>query len=144
MPNQCHTSTVLGLHLKQGPGTLERKMTEVWKVKMEVQGDICVFQCMNWGHQPDVLSLNEADEEHVFFVGGSCVGVISLRCRTGNVSFWYYTPNVFIAHCVSEHTHACKNTIYPVYFPDEQHDAIHKGFVWFLQHSSCHASFVES
>lgn len=39
-----------------------------------------------------------------------------------------------------------RSTIYALYFPPEQHSAIHKALAWFfsfffLQHSSCHASF---
>lgn len=47
-------------------------------MKMEVQGDTCAFECMNSGHEPDIVSLNEAELKDVSFVGGSCVGLICL------------------------------------------------------------------
>lgn len=36
-------------------------MTGVQRVKMEVQGDICAFECVNWRQQTDTVSEKEAD-----------------------------------------------------------------------------------
>lgn len=33
---------------------------------MVAQGDIGVFEDMNWGHQPDIESLKEVEEEVLF------------------------------------------------------------------------------
>ena len=61
MQNQHHTSTFLAVHSKQKNQTFQRGK---WWLKVNI-GD---FKGINWGHQPGIVSLKEAeDEEDILF-----------------------------------------------------------------------------